>query len=150
MALHYDLTRVDHDSDYWRQSQRNDVTEALIFVTMAIDMGELTAESAPEFYARVYAWERGRGFMCQDMADDRERLIDRPITWADVVGHIGLKTNVFPKSSRPAFIAKLARAMREGFLSTPDQRMPAVIRNEIRRLMNDAYAEVIKATTTVR
>jgi hypothetical protein len=145
MSLDYDLTRIDHESVYWTQERTDVVTEAMIFLTMAHTVWDLTVEEAPECFSRIYAWERTRGAMI-GLPDGKYRLI----TWPDVVGHIGLRTNAFPRLSRTAFVAKITRDMREGFLSTPDIRPPAAIRAEVRELMAAGLDIAHAAMVTVR
>jgi hypothetical protein len=139
MSLDYDFTRIDRESVYWTQERTNVVTEAMIFMTMAHTVWDLTVEEAPECFSRIYAWERTRGAMI-GLPDGEYRLI----TWPDVVGHIGLRTNAFPKLSRPSFVAKLANAMRDEWLGRPDTRPPSVIRAQIRGLMVEGLALTVK------
>lgn len=140
MSLDYDLTGIDRTSTYWTQERNNQVTQALIFLTMAVEVsntGVITAELAPEFFARIYAWERKNGAMLRDLADDGETLVDRPITWRDVAGHVGLKTNVFPRLAPTKFVTKLTRVLRDSWGSPKDLRPTSVIRSEIAALVNE-------------
>lgn len=126
--------------------QLQPVTEALIWLTVSVevsDTGTITPELLPEFYARVYAWERGRGVSVR-VPSDAGGLDDRWITWGDVVKHCGLYTNVFPAMSRTAFVAKLTKAMQSGWMSEPDKRDPKVIRAEIRGWIEDALEDARK------
>lgn len=140
MPLDYDLTGIDQTSAYWTQERTDPITEALIWLTMAVevsDTGMITAELAPEFFARIYAWERKRGAMLCDLASDGETLVDRPITWHDVAGHVGLKTNVFPRLAPTKFVTKLTRVLRDGWWSEKDPRPIGVIRAEITMLVHE-------------
>lgn len=119
MSLNFDLTAIpeekrtiiaDHDKpnpfyqagkskpenefDY-RKGDRlmSPITNALIWGTMFVDMGAITAESADEFYARTCVQEKLSGCYLTETGDDGERK-ERPITYQDVLDHIGLTTNV--------------------------------------------------------
>lgn len=65
----------------------NGTTEALIWSTMLIDMGEITEKNAQEFYSRIHIWEALNVPMII-------RTDSKGISPKDVYDHIGLKTNV--------------------------------------------------------
>jgi hypothetical protein len=66
----------------------NPVTSALIWITVAIDMGDITEGNVIEFYARVACFEKMFGnYLTSDEGP-------RPITLEDIKAHIGLHTNV--------------------------------------------------------
>jgi hypothetical protein len=124
--------------------QLQPVTEALIWLTVSVevsDTGTITPEVLPEFYARVYAWERGRGVSVRVPNEATGGLDDRWINWADVVKHCGLYTNVFPAIGRRAFVTKLIKSMREGWMSTPDTRPVKDIRADIEGWMTEALED---------
>lgn len=88
------------------------VTEALVFSTMAIDMGEITEKNAQEFYERLYAWERSRGALLRQRENEGAPWTDRYITPADVLEHVGMRTNVVTESTAK-FYGKLRRVLTE-------------------------------------
>lgn len=120
MSLNFDLTAIpletrtivaDHDkpNPYYRagQSKPEDefeyrkgdklmspVTNALIWGTMFVDMGTITADNADEFFARTALQEKLSGAYLTETSDDGKVHKPRPITYKDVVDHIGLRTNV--------------------------------------------------------
>lgn len=138
MSLNWDLTgcKDNGHEDYWSNPDRcHAVTEALIWHTLVCevsDNGKITAENAPEFFARVYARERIRGVMVRVPNADGS-LNDRYIEWADVAAHVGMYTNVFPKTSRPGFVTSLAKLCQSGglFRLDPDPRPLAAIKADI-------------------
>lgn len=150
MGLEWKTTGIeDHENVCWVPSETpgrgylRPVTESLIWLTYSVevsDNGRITPELLPEFYARVHAWERGRGVSVRVPNDDGG-LDDRPITWADVVNHCGLYTNVFPAIGRRAFVTKLIKAMRDGWMSTPDTRPVREIRADIEGWMTEALED---------
>ena len=146
MALEWKVSGIEnHIETCWidGESPRRQLrpeTEALIWTTVAVevsDNGTITPGLLVEFYARVHAWERGRGVSVQ-VPRESGGLDDRPITWADVVNHCGLYTNVFPALNRRAFVTKLIKSMQEGWLSTPDTRPVRQIRVDIEGWLAEA------------
>jgi len=69
--------------------------EALVWKTMTIGLPSITRENAEEFLARCMMWERALGVSCYKMesVDGKLRKIDDPITFEDVIKHVGLYTN---------------------------------------------------------
>jgi len=70
----------------------NPRTEALIWLTMAVDMGKITKENAADFYARVSFYESLFNPLLSSFEDGKQ--VYHPITPQDVKNHIGLSTNV--------------------------------------------------------
>lgn len=77
---------IDHESG--EGHRLNPVTEALIFNTMAIDIGNITKDNAAEVYARTKILESVNG--CLLIKEGK----DSPITIEDITAHIGLWCNV--------------------------------------------------------
>jgi hypothetical protein len=103
MALHWNVSKVaDGDSVCWETAEADipmrgiekgkqylaPVTNALIWSTIAVGLGSITAENAELFADRLTLWERVFGTMLSN-ADGSV-----PLTEADVRRHIGLSTNV--------------------------------------------------------
>lgn len=106
MSLDFKLSDIaDYETVCWIEDDQegkrmNPVTEGLIFATMAIGIGEITKTNVEEFYGRLMVYERLRGAMLRvpnPVEDAEPAFIDRPFTFDEVVAHIGLRTNVFPK-----------------------------------------------------
>lgn len=103
MSLNYDLTKIEDHVNvcYDLVDEGNDtfdmkaVTQAIIFATIPIDMGEITEENYLEFWLRYKLWAAsyigqpfGLGFTVEDIHD-----------------HIGLKVNV-STMTRHAWLTK--------------------------------------------
>lgn len=112
MSLNWDVEKVpeqvrlvqDPDSN---EMVMNPVTDALIWATMAVGIGEITSKNAKEFYTRLHAWELALGSYLKDRDEDGNRK-DYLLTPTDVVNHIGLSTNVAYESAT-TFKNKLMR-----------------------------------------
>lgn len=113
MSLNYDLSTIPRE--FWHADEATEdaktVTNALIWATMAVGIGEITEANWEEFAGRITAYEQAGGAFLQYA--DGDRIRDRPITPDEVHQRVGLKTNVFPKESKAAFNRKLARISRE-------------------------------------
>ncbi|MFC0622844.1 hypothetical protein [Kribbella deserti] len=106
MGLNFDLTRIKNREQVCSitteaGTRMNPVTEALIFATMFTGIGPvITAELAPEFYARIQIFELIKGAIVHNQDGPM------PITLDDVTAHIGLKTNVFEVEDRAAWLER--------------------------------------------
>lgn len=123
MALHYDLTKIkDSDSVCFLVAPAdeptrgitkgdriiNPLTEVLIWATIAVDLGQITAENAGEFFARLRFTERLDGpFLIRAVGEDGKRPEGAAafITEDEVLAHVGLSCNVTPRS-RSAWLKK--------------------------------------------
>ena len=157
MSLDWDITNINNcDQLCWHKTGKKDedgddertlnpVTDALIWLTMIVDMPLSKAKDAEEFYTRVRMHESSQGCLLRqrqeywavsdgakfdihsDKADavkaaakvgalaqilEGERTVDLPITWQDVLDHVGLKTNVYGES-KAKYKNKMARSLRE-------------------------------------
>lgn len=95
MALHYDLTQITNRAANYpptKEGRLNSMTEQLIFMTMSVGIGEITEKTAGEFFARTT--------VVAHLHD-----LD-PVSMRDVIGHIGLKTNVFPMETRAQWLKR--------------------------------------------
>lgn len=81
MALTWDIRSIIDNEEIAPTGPDWDKTWLIIWTTIAVDMGEITASNWQEFYARVHLWETIQSF-------------DAVITPADVKRRIGLKCNV--------------------------------------------------------
>jgi hypothetical protein len=126
MALRWDLSKIQDQDVCWVEATQDDpnhgivagekymspVTNALIWSTIAVDLGAITEENAGEFFARVRMWETVFGsFLIRAEVDGK-----RPegaaafITESEVRSHIGLSCNV-TSVSRAKWLKKLTREM---------------------------------------
>ena len=102
MALHWNIEDVKanyKDDAVWP------ITNALIWGTMSVGMGEITKKNWQEFYTRCHMIETIHGAWLIN-PDGKER----PITPQDVYEHIGLHTNASQKTK-----AQLKTAMDRRF-----------------------------------
>ncbi len=113
MSLNYDFTGIDgYETVCWIMDDEgnkviNPITDALVWATLSIGIGEITAANVDEWHSRLWAMDAVYGPSLYNVDDDGTRT-PRPITVAEIRAHVGLKTNVFPKVTAPAFARKLA------------------------------------------
>lgn len=73
------------------------VTNALIWATMAIDLGRITEKNVMEFWGRLSIFQSWHPFLNQHM-ENESGWGPRLITLEEVKAHIGLSTNVSDKT----------------------------------------------------
>lgn len=109
MALNFDVSAIADfktitthptEPDTW-----SPITEALVWHAMIIGVPTITQENAGEFFRRVAIWEHITGPMLNG-----QRNLDWRITMADVVNHLGLRTNA-SSLSNAKFAAKVAQEL---------------------------------------
>lgn len=107
MSLNFELTKIENweklcyikvvDKDDGKTYERiNPVTEAIIFMTMAVGIGEITAKTWEEFALRAHMF----GFL--------DHGLGAKVMAADIRAHIGLRCNVSSTSK-----AKFAKALED-------------------------------------
>jgi len=99
MALNFQFEKIANYMDVvWvgdgEERRMNPVTEALIFGTMSVGLGEITDSNVDEFAARFRIIEKIHGAMLYKPNPDGEGTIDWFLTDEDFIAHIGLTTNV--------------------------------------------------------
>ena len=89
MSLNFDLSKIENRQSvcFDEDGYMRPVTEAIIWTTMAVGMGNITEKNWTEFWARYEVMRRVDGTKTFFQA-------------SDVKNHIGLHTNVFPEESR--------------------------------------------------
>jgi hypothetical protein len=107
MSLNVDASRVKNaetvcfrgegDKREW-----NPLTTLIAFTTMSVDIGEITAENAEEFYCRAA--------LINDIYASASSLAPTDITIADIKAHIGLRTNV-ATLTRAKWLAKVSKVV---------------------------------------
>ena len=101
MSLNWDVTQVKNSDEVCfverdGETHLSPVTNDLIWLTIGIGIGEITEKTAHEFYARMLMHWGVYGYTKKE----------RRGTWDDIVAHIGLGTNVFPKDSNSKFMKR--------------------------------------------
>ena len=91
MALHWSL-EICENADELMNDNNWGITNALIWTTMVIGMGRISAENADEFFARVDTVQKATGQLCYAV-DEQNEMAPYMITHADIVRRIGLGTN---------------------------------------------------------
>jgi hypothetical protein len=74
---------------------------------MLVGIGEITAETAGEFYARLHAYEVLVGPFVEGEDEVTGQREGMPITPEQVRDHVGLKTNVFPIETRARWVKRV-------------------------------------------
>lgn len=93
MGLNWDITNCKNmDSLTVEENGEWAITNSLIWLTLAVDMGQITDKNIGEFYARTKVWEALTGAMITRGTD--KELEDYFLTFADIHKRIGLSTNV--------------------------------------------------------
>ena len=102
MSLNFNLGKVmDYKTKCWDENGAiRPLTQALIFATMAVDIGVINDKTLDKFATRLRAWELLHGTMLHERG---------PITRDEIESHIGLSTNVSPQGTDAKFLAKLGR-----------------------------------------
>lgn len=106
MSLDFNLSAID---DYKtlcldEHGDMRPLTQALVFATLAVDIGVINAKTVDKFIERLRAVEMlSGGFL-----DGRG-----PITVEEVRAHMGLSTNVFPQASDAKFASRLGAQVLE-------------------------------------
>ncbi len=86
---------------WWRM---NTVTQALIWRTMNVGIGAITEKNLTEFCVRMKYLDRLIGPSISKPNPDGDGFIDIAITPEQIRDHIGLTTNVFPKTTERKFV----------------------------------------------
>lgn len=118
MSLNFDLSHIANygevcfhtlkEDSSWSGGKKGErvikpLTNALIWATMGVGIGEITEENALQFYSRVHLQEKLFGTNLNGSEGPYW------ITYEDVRSHIGLKTNVFPMETDAKWGARVVR-----------------------------------------
>ena len=110
MSLNYRLNHIANFTELkLPDGSLNPVTHVLTFATIPIGMPDLTKTNATEFFTHINMWEQAHGTFLNNNTDDGP--VPLPLTYADIVRHIGLTTNASPKN-KVQFHKDLATSMR--------------------------------------
>jgi hypothetical protein len=97
MALNWNIENCND----WEQLITDDnwqVTNALIWLTMGVDLGEINESNVNDFYARIKVWERVCGHLLNGSSMENPVSAPYYITFEDVFRRVGLSANVSDKS----------------------------------------------------
>jgi hypothetical protein len=94
MSLDWDITNCKN-MEALQEEENGEwaITNALIWTTMHVDMGSITAKNAVQFYARTKVVELFTPLVSKynEVTDESEKY---PISFGDIEKRIGLSTNV--------------------------------------------------------
>jgi hypothetical protein len=100
MSLDFDVSKIKNHQEVTTAynedgSERwHPITEALIWHTMAIGIGQITDANVSEFYSRSRLYSKLFGDPIQFYNEETEKYETRPFTATEIHNHIGLSTNV--------------------------------------------------------
>jgi len=112
MSLDFNIKNIKNYKTLCYQKGRGmaPVTEALIWSTVGIGIGEITDKNHEEFYERLQLQQKVYGPLLQVEGGPFDITLDM------IRDHIGLKTNVYPKISKKKFMSNLAQSALEKVL----------------------------------
>lgn len=107
MALNWNIEKCDNYKEL-TEGEPWQITNALIWGTMAIGMREITAKNYKEFYQRVNLMEKLNGTWLSRHDTETQKVESLFITEDDVKRRIGLRTNA-GTIPRQTFIKRAAK-----------------------------------------
>jgi hypothetical protein len=110
MALNWDITKCKEMVELQSETEWP-ITNAIIWYTIGVDLGEITEKNIGEFYARIKLWEAVQGATIKNYIGN-SKTDDTYLSFEDVHKRIGLVSNV-SDISRTKFINKVKRIMTE-------------------------------------
>lgn len=129
MSLNFELTDIPAWETTCYSGTGDDrrlsgVTETLIFATMIVGLGRISAANVDEFSLRIAQHQLAAGPLMRGWDEDTSTFVPVKVTDADVRAHIGLRTNASAKS---------AARWKADLLGTLTDRARAAIRSEATR-----------------
>ncbi|RDJ35734.1 MAG: hypothetical protein DWQ19_13025 [Crenarchaeota archaeon] len=91
MSLDWSLEKVHNWEELANNRTHRNITDAIVFKTMAIGISEITEKNYVEFYQRIRVWEQAFG--ASMYYSEQGKRHEWPITLFDVKRRIGLFTN---------------------------------------------------------
>ena len=91
------------DDEETRLSRIRPQTDALIWGTMSIGIGEITQENYREVCERYHVFERVLGARLSQFNEETGKREEVFTTLEVIKAHIGLRTNVFPNKTKTKF-----------------------------------------------
>jgi hypothetical protein len=121
MSLDWNLDNIEDWESVCKEADGSlsPVTNALIWATLAVDMGEITDDNAIEFAWRCSFYELFAGPLLVEVKDDD--FVPRPLTIEDVRAHIGLTTNVVDRP-KWTWTKKMVQIHRTDFFREVDRQ----------------------------
>jgi hypothetical protein len=112
MSLDYNLTKIEDRNVHFPPNTQsveilgtlNQKVNGAIWATIAVQMGEITADNADEWFDRYVFWNKLMGFEPNEYTLTRE----------DVHHLVGLKTNVWPNMDHAAWLSRMWDFVKEG------------------------------------
>lgn len=92
MSLDFDTSKVAHELVRAKDGSMTGLAQTMIFMSMFVDLGEITEKNVKQFYKRAFLFEHSCGALRQT---DKGELF---VTEEEVRSFIGLKTNVANKT----------------------------------------------------
>lgn len=118
MSLNWNATKVKN----WQKLQDDPngkvCNEVIIYVTMSVEMGQITEKNYKEFYARCNIIERFQGARRQKKVD--KHIVDVFITLDEIKQRIGLSTNVSTKPYK-SFLKRISECLYRETLREADR-----------------------------
>lgn len=106
MSLNWNLSKIKNSDELcWpadrkgSENEMNPITNALIWATMSVGIGQITEKNYIEFFGRCELISRLSGAPLREFKDGKRHDVD--FTLADIKAHIGLSTNVSREASGP-------------------------------------------------
>lgn len=145
MALHWNITDCKNmEALQVEETGEWAVTNALIWGTLAVDMGQITNKNIGEFYARVKVWELVSGALVQRLNQKEDTYADYFLSFGDIEKRIGLSTNVSNIHRTSAWFERIDRINADNRYKTP------ITKNKIKAVYYSALTEVEEYTLTTK
>ena len=120
------------------------ITNALIWGTVAVDMGQITNSNVGEFYARIKVWELVTGALVTRNNQEEDTWNDYFLSFADIQKRIGLTTNVSVVSITNWF-KRIDRINADNYY-----KKAPISKNKIKAVYYSALAEVEEYTLSTK
>lgn len=131
MPLNWSIAKVQDWKELAEDDMQRVITDAIVWHTLGIDMGEITEANWPEVAARIRFNEKLIGAMCTHQGEEYY------ITPEDVKRRIGLSTNVITKG-RGAWLLTYMSCQVQQLVPARDDDVREEPWNELRLLL-EAY-----------
>jgi hypothetical protein len=141
MALNWDITNCNnYEALQVEEYGEWSITNALIWLTIGVDMGQITETNIGEFYARTKVWELITGAIINKENETTKEWEPYFLTFSDIHKRIGLLTNVSNESITKWF-KRIEKVNKEA---------NKVSTNKIKSVYYSALAEIEEYTTSSR
>lgn len=110
MPLNWNVDKVVD----WHMKDPNE-RDAMIWLLLAIGIGEITKKNVSQVYARIHAWEQLVGPMRQEKEEDTGVVHDLYTDYETVASWVGMHTNI-GEMTKAKFKNKLMRILMDGYM----------------------------------